>query len=237
MKITKRGILATLLIFIAMLLGITTETGFSLGDKLLLSLGISPWTTNGSSGFHIGIIIWFVLFLIGILEVKREMSGLQILLLVLFIGLLSPWVLSSYMKPFYLGMQSGLAAVEYDSRNTQFRYKNSADGKSLEVIGAVTLTNYGDTPLYLSIKIPAERLKEGLPEEVELEESEEGLVLGGGGTLDSVTPEIFVLLPGEKETFLSYNTFPLKSYLNVRGSMQVIDLILFTDGETRVVEN
>jgi len=86
LKITRQAMISVLLIFFAIFLGHTTETGFSIGDKILLGFGISPWS-NGQTGFHYPIIIYFVLFIIGCLEARRVMSSRQLIVLLLLIYL------------------------------------------------------------------------------------------------------------------------------------------------------
>lgn len=154
MKITRHAVFSVLLIFLAILLGHTTETGFSIGDKMLFGFGISPWS-NGQTGFHYPIIIYFVLFIIGCLEARRVMSSRQLIVLLLLVFIITPSVVS-LVKPVYFRMQSGLATVEYDSRNSSFNISSSLDNEKLEIIGAISLTNYGNNPIELGIKIPSD---------------------------------------------------------------------------------
>lgn len=221
MDVSKRKVISILIIFLALILGITTETGFSLGDKLFLGLGISPWS-NGRTGFHLTIIVTFTLFIIGILEAKRAMPGRQIILVVIFLIMISPNVLT-LVKPIYFGMQSGLAAVEYDSRNTHFKFIRTEDKKNIKMIGAVSLTNYGDNPINISIKIPSEGREDWLSSDFILT-----------GVQDTMESGIFILPPGE-QTILTYSEIPLTNDINGAGSMSGPDLILFTDKEIRMV--
>lgn len=203
------------------MLGTTTETGFSLGDKLFLGLGISPWT-NGQSGFHLTLPVIFVLFLIGILEAKRVMPCRQVIFVVVFLSLISPNVLS-LVKPIYFRMHSGLAAVEYDSRNTHFEFISSENSKNIKMVGAVSLINYGDNPMNISIKIPSKGREDWLSSDLILT-----------GVRDAIEPGIFILPPG-KQTILAYSEIPLMKEINGTGSMSGPNLILFTDKETRMV--
>ena len=221
MNISKRGIASVLLILLAFVLGTTTQTGFSLGDKIFLGLGIPPMT-NGQTGFHYTLILFFVIFIIGVMEAKRVMSGRQLVILLVLLLLITLSVLSS-IEPFYFRMHSGLAAVEYDSRNTQFSIRSSEDKRNLEIIGAVALTNYGSDTLKLGIKIPSEG-------DIKQKWFSNDLILTG---VDSSSE--FILPPGQKRTILTYTTIPLKNDYNGQGSMSGPNLILLTDNETRTV--
>jgi len=226
LKITRRAIISVLLIFFVILLGHTTETGFSIGDKICLALGISPWS-NGQTGFHYPIIIYFVLFIIGCLEARRVMSGRQLFALLLLIFLITPSV-ESLIKPFYFRMHSGLATVEYDFRNSHFNIKNSSDNKNLEIIGAIALTNYGNNPIEFGIKIPPDNFSGQ-------EWFSQDLILTG--VENSIEPELFRLYPGETRTILSYTTIPSKNGYNGQGSMNGPNLIMFNNNENRMVGN
>lgn len=210
-----------LLIFLALILGTTTETGFSLGDRLFSALGIPLWS-NGQSRFHLTLPVILVLFLIGILEAKRVMTGRQIVIVVVLLVMISPNALS-LIKPIYYGMQSGLAAVEYDSRNTHFRFISSEDNKNIKVIGAISLINYGENPINISIKIPSKGREGWLSGDLILTEVQ-----------NTIEPELFILPPGE-QTILTYAEIPLMNEVVGAGSMSAPDLILFTDKETRMV--
>jgi len=224
LKITRQAIISALLIFFAIFLGHTTETGFSIGDKILLGLGISPWS-NGQTGFHYPIVIYFVLFIIGCIEARRVMSRRQLFVLLLLLFMVTPSVVSA-VKPFYYGMQSGLAVVEYDSRNSHFNIRSSLDNKKLEIIGAISLTNYGNNPIEFGIKIPSDSF-------IAHEWFSEDLILTG--VENSEDPETFILYPGQNQTILSYTTIPWKNGNNGTGTMNGPNLILFSNNENRKV--
>ena len=136
--------------------------------------------------------------------------------------MISPVILS-LIKPIYYGMHSGLAAVEYDSRNTHFSYASSEDNKNIKMIGAISLTNYGDKPINISIKLPSEGREKWLLDDLILT-----------GIHDTMEPGIFILTPGE-QTILIYSDIPLTNEFNMSGYMRGPDLIFFTDEETRTV--
>lgn len=188
---------------------------------MCLGLGLSPWT-NGRTGFHWPIILTLALLLIGILEAKRVMPGRQIALVVIILSLISTDILS-LIKPVYFGMHNGLAAVEYDSRNTHFRYASTEDNKNMKMIGSVSLTNYGDEPIDIKIKMPAQGREEWWPSDFILT-----------GVQDSLDSEVFTLPPGE-QTIMIYSEMPLKNEISGAGLMNGPDLILFTNEETRRV--
>lgn len=223
-KITRRAKISVLLIFFVILLGYTTETGFSIGDKICLAFGISPWL-NGQSGFHYLIIIYFTLFIIGCLEARRTMSRRQLFVLLLLIFIITPSIVS-LIKPFYFRMHSGLATVEYDLKNSHFNIKNSVDNKNLEIIGAISLTNYGNSQIEFGIKVPPDNFGGQ-------EWFSQDLILTG--VENSIEPGLFILHPGETRTILSYTTIPLKNGYNGQGSMHGPNLILFNNNENRMV--
>jgi len=221
LKITRHSIISVLLIFIAILLAHTTETGFSIGDKIFTGLGISS-LTDGQTGFHYPIIIYFVLFIIGCMEARRVMSRRQLIAVLLLLFITVPSAVS-LAKPVYYKMHNGLDTVEYDSTNTQFNIRCSEDGKYIEIIGAITLTNYGNDLLYLGIKIPSEG-------DIKQKWFSNDLILTG---VDSSSE--FILPPGQKRTILTYTKTPLINDYNGQGSMSGPKLILFTDNKTRTV--
>jgi len=216
--------ISVLLIFFAIFLGHTTETGFSIGDKILLGFGISPWS-NGQTGFHYPIIIYFVLFIIGCLEARRVMSSRQLIVLLLLVFMITPSVVS-LVKPVYFRMQSGLATVEYDARNSSFNISFSLDNEKLETIGAISLTNYGNNPIEFGIKIPSDSF-------IAHEWFSEDLILTR--VENSEDPGTFILYPGQRQTILSYTTIPWKNGNNGTGTMNGPNLILFSNNENREV--
>ncbi|KJR44697.1 hypothetical protein UF75_4917 [Desulfosporosinus sp. I2] len=225
MKITRQAIISVLLIFFAIFLGQTTETGFSIGDKIFLGLGISPWS-NGQTGFHYPIIIYFVLFIIGCIEARTVMSRRQLIVLLLVLFIITPSAVSQ-VKTVYFRMHSGLATVEYDLINSHFNMRSSVDNKNLEIIGAIALTNYGNNQIDFGIKIPSDSF-------ILSEWFSQDLILTG--VENSKEPGNFILHPGETRTFLSYTTIPSNGY-NGQGTMNGPNLILFTDNEIRKVGN
>ena len=142
MNISKRKVIAIFLILFAFVFGTSTRTGFSLGDKLFLVLGISPWS-NGRTGFHWPALVTFTLLIIGIMVAQKVMNGRQIFISVIVLSLISPATLS-LVKPIYYKMHSGLAAIEYDSRNTHISYR-SEDDLNIKMIGAISFINYEET--------------------------------------------------------------------------------------------
>ena len=223
MKISRRAIIAILLIFFAIFLGHTTETGFLIGDKILLGFGISPWA-NGQTGFHYPIVIYSVLFIIGCLEARRVMSSRQLIVLLIFLLTITPSVVS-LAKSVYFKMQSGLATVEYDSGNSQFNIRSSLDNKELEIIGAICLENYGKDQIEFGIKIPSDSFAhEGFSGDL--------ILTSSAGLENSKT---FILYPGQRQTILSYTTIPWENDNSEIGAMNGPDLILFSNNENRKV--
>jgi hypothetical protein len=223
LKISRQAIMSVLLLFSASIIGFTTPTGFSLGDKLFLAIGIPPWS-NGQTGFHYSILITFVLLLIGFMEARRAFTGRQLLLLFLLLSLLTPPSVS-LLKPAYFKMHHGLAAIEYNPQQSHFDLRTSADKQNMEISGTVALTNYGRNSIEFGIKIPANNL-------IFQERFSQDLTLTG--TEDLKEPEVFLLHPGETRTFSSYTTIPVNSF-NGQGSMSGPNLILFTADDVRTV--
>lgn len=226
LKFTRHLLIAIVLIFFSIIIVHTTETGFSIGDKLFLSLGLSPWS-NDQTGFHYPFVISFTLFIIGCLEARRAIPVRQLLILLLLLFLLTPSVVS-FIKPNYYGLHSGLDSVEYDLRKSKFNIRGSNDKKDMEILGAIVLTNYGKDTIKLGIKIPAENdfIKEYSSQDLVLAEVD-----------NSEEPGDFILHAGETRTILSYNTISMKNSYNGSGSMQGPNLILYTDDEIRMVGN
>lgn len=227
MKISRHAIISVILIFLAILLGHTTKTGFSIGDKILLGLGISPWSNGQTGGFHYPVIIYFALFIIGCLEARRTMSVRQLLIQLLLLFILTPSAVA-FVKPYYYRMHSGLDSIEYDLRNSKFNFRGSNDKKNMEILGAIVLTNYGKDTIKIGIKIPADNFikKEWFSQDLILAEVD-----------NSEEPGNFILHSGETRTILSYNSISLKTGYNGQGSMQGPNLILYTKDESRKVGN
>lgn len=223
MKISRQIIIGTGLLLLSGLIGHTTETGFSIGDRIFLGLGLSPWS-NGQTGFHYPVIISFLLLIIGCLEAKRVMPVRQLLVLLLLLSFVTPTVVSS-VKPFYYRMHIGLASVAYDIKKSNFSIRSSEDHKGMEILGAVVLTNYGKDIINFGIKIPADDFLLG-------EYFSQGLLLS---EVNNTQPGNFILHPGETRTFLSYNEVSTDNDFNGQGNMNGPNLILFTDDETREV--
>lgn len=227
MKISKRGSISSislLLIFLGFLIGYTTPTGFSLGDRLFLDLGLSPWS-NGQTGFHNTILVTLVLLIIGGIGTISEVPNRKLVILIFLSFLITPLCVS-LMKPVYFKMHTGLAAIEYNSRSTHFNIRSSEDNKKIEVTGLIVLTNYGRNPIKIGIKIPSGSY---------IQEKWFSHDLALTGTDISGEPGIFTLPPREIRTILTFSTIPSQHAYNRNGSMHGPNLILFTDDEMRMV--
>ncbi|MDQ7096662.1 hypothetical protein REC12_24000 [Desulfosporosinus sp. PR] len=226
MKNTKHGIIGGLLIFASILIGTRTETGFSLGDKLFLALGIAPWTNGQTGGIHLPFFIVFALFIIGCLEARRVLSVGQTLLLLAILLLLAPPVLSS-IKPLYYMTQNGLNAIEYDTRNSHFQIYSENDNQNIDVLASITLSNYGKDTIQFGLKIP--------PNQGLLDWPHKDLILKA--ETNSQEQESFILYPGETKTFLSLTVFPsnIENNGEGQGTFNGPNLILFKNNESRLV--
>jgi hypothetical protein len=222
-NLTKRGIISIALILFAFVTGLTTLTGFSLGDKILLMLGIPAWS-NGQTGSHYTIILTIILLAAGVFVAKKEMTGRRLIALIALCILISPWI-ASLTKSLYYKTQKGLATVEYDFINSHFNLRDSEDSKNLEVAGLIIVTNYGRNPVKVGIKISSNNLLQHnwFSEDVVLTETKND-------------EELLTLSPGEKRSIWAYSTVPIQntSYRG-HGWLDGLNLTLYNDEETRKV--
>lgn len=221
MKITKRGISSVTLIILAFIFGVSTQSGFSLGDEIFWDLGISPWS-NGQFGFHYTIIVSLILLIVGGITAKTEVPPRRIGGLILFLIVLSPLIVS-LIKPVYFKMHSGLGAIEYEYKRSYFDKRSSENNKELNITGQIVLTNYGRDSLEIGIKIPSnDRIQqEWLSNDLILTEKE-----------GSEENRRFKLPPGERRIISTFSTVPSKKGTFESGTMNGPNLILFTDHES-----
>ncbi len=224
LKFSRQLIIAILLVFVAAALGYTSESGFSIGDKLFLAIGIAPWS-NGQTGFHYPSLIAFMLFIIGLIEARKVITGGQLFIFLILLMMLAPSVLAS-AEPAYYRMHSGLAAVQYDGNKTIFNLMGSGDYQNMKIAGAITLTNYGKETLEFGIKIPVDNF-------IQKDFFTQDLLLTDVN--DSDESVMFVLCPGETRTILTCNVVPVKNGYNGQGTMNGPNLVLFNDHETRTI--
>ena len=226
MRISKRGVISVTLIILAFMIGTSTQSGFSFGEEMFWSLGISPWS-NGQFGFHYPIILTVILLISGGIIAKTEVPPRRIGVLILFLVVLSP-IIVSILKPVYFKMHSGLGAIEYEYKKSNFDIRSTADNKNLDITGLIVLTNYGKNSLEVGIKIPADGY-------VQQEWFSNDLILAGGDI--SERSGVFILPPGERRTISILSTIPSKKGTFESGTMHGPNLILFTEDESRKVRN
>ncbi len=226
MRISKRGVISVTLIILAFMIGTSTQSGFSFGDEIFWGLGISPWS-NGQFGFHYPIIVTVILLITGGIIARTEVPPRRIGVLILFLVILSPMIVS-ITKPVYFKMNSGLGAIEYEYKISHFDIRSSEDNKNLDVTGVIVLTNYGKDPLEVGIKIPADG-------HVQQEWFSNDLILAGGDI--SEKSGFFTLPSGVRRTISILSTIPSKKETLEHGSMNGPNLILFTDEKSRKVGN
>lgn len=224
MKPELRGKISVLSIISAFMIGSTTQTGFSFGRELFLNLGLPIWT-NVRTGFNYVSIISLIILVLGIRLAKTEVPRSRIGILILFLIVLSP-MLISIIEPVYFKMHKELAAVQYDSKRTHFNIRSSEDNKHIIVQGTVVLTNHGKNPVKLSMKIPADS-------NIERDWFWQDIILFRGDI--SEEPGVFTLLPGETQTIPTFSTIPSKNVYSLHGSIDGPNLILFTEDEVRRV--
>ncbi|HHY27015.1 MAG TPA: hypothetical protein GX523_09800 [Desulfitobacterium dehalogenans] len=224
MKPELRGKISVLLIISAFIIGSTTQSGFSFGREIFLDLGLPIWT-NGRTGFNYVSIISLIILFLGIILAKTEVPRRRVGILILFLIVLSP-MLISIIEPVYFKMHKELAAVQYDSKRTHFNVRSSEDNKHIIVQGTVVLTNDGKNPVTLSMKIAADS-------NIERDWFWQDIILFRGHI--SEEPGVFTLLPGETQTIPTFSTIPSKNVSSLHGSINGPNLILFMGDEVRRV--
>ena len=204
MRNSTRGVISLILIILAFMIGTSTQ-----------------------SGFHYPIIVTVILLITGGIIAKTEVPPRRIGVLILFLVVLSPMIVS-ILKPVYFKMHSGLGAIEYEYKKSHFDIRSSADNKNFDVTGSIVLTNYGKDSLEAGIKIPADGY-------VQQEWFSNDLILAGGDISDK--SGVVTLPPGERRTISTFSTIPSKKGTLEHGLMNGPNLILFTDDESRKVGN
>jgi hypothetical protein len=206
------------------MIGSSTQSGFSFGDQMFWGLGISPWS-NGQFGFHYPIIVTVILLITGVIIAKTEVPPRRIGVLILFLVVLSPMIVS-ILKPVYFKMHRGLGAIEYEYKKSHIEIRSTEDNKNLEVIGSIVLTNYGKHSLNVGIKISSDGY-------VQQEWFSNDVILTGGNI--SEQSGVFTLFPGKTQTISTLSTIPSINGTVGGGTMNGPNLILFTDKEMRKV--
>ncbi len=138
-----------LLLVTAVILGYSTESGFSLGDRVFKAVSLPTWS-HGYTGTHYAAIFSIILF--GIAAVDKAFSSRKLALIILLCLVFIPPI-ALQGKAFYFGIHRGLQAVEYNVRDSHFEIASSTDG-NVQVTGTVVLTNHGKTPISFGIKLP-----------------------------------------------------------------------------------
>lgn len=225
-KLPKPGIIYILILIFSSLIGLNTPTGFCLGDKIFMLVGIAPWS-NGQSGTHYPGILALCLLVIGMVGVKKEFSGKVLLTLLILGAVFSPMV-ASLGKVIYYKAHSGIWAIDYDPRNSQINFTTNKN--ALEFSGQLTLANYGSSPVSFGIKMLTNGSRGGPQDGIP---TKEVALKGVNGTKDS---ESFTLEPGETQCIAVHTAVTsAKSCGPGGGTFNGPDLILFTDKGTRTV--
>lgn len=224
MKTAVRGKISVLLIISAFIIGSTSQTGFSFGKEIFLNLGLPMWT-NGRTGFNYVSLISLIILITGVILAKTEVPRRRVGILILFLIVLSPMIIS-IMEPIYFKMHKGLAAVQYDPTKTHFSIRNSEDHKNFNVTGTVVLTNYGKNPIKFGMKIPSDHNIgwDWFTQDITLIREEISEETG-----------VFTVLPGETLTISTLSIIPSMNGYYLQGSMDGPNLILFTGDEVRRV--
>jgi hypothetical protein len=208
----------------AFLIGVSTPSGFSLGDKLFNLVGLPAWS-NGQVGFYFPWALW--LLVLAALWMGRELGGKRLLVVFILVIMLTPRVVS-WSEAIYYKAHSGIWAIDYDPSNSQIDYASESDNHTLAVSGQLALTNYGGGPVTFGIKVLDDTLPPG---EVIFPK---GIILNGeDGAKDS---EQFTLEPGERRS-IDVHTISLTeaNFQGVSGELGGPDLVLFTGTGTRIV--
>lgn len=163
-----KGKLSILFMCISFYMMITTKYMHALGDYLLEFIGLHSWTGD-HSGFHLTIIYFGVLFVIGLLLVKQHaVDGLNMKrrdIFIVFIGVVTIfYFITGATVTTIKKNSSGLLAIGYNDPDGQFHYE-SRDYEFTDFEVELSLTNYSNEKkiFYLNIDSPAHR-REGLEE-------------------------------------------------------------------------
>jgi hypothetical protein len=225
-KLLKRGIAPILLMIFAGLIGMSTPSGFSLGDKLFNLVGLPAWS-NGQIGLYYPGMLALCLLVIGAIWVGRELGGKGLLVLIIACGLLLPKAVS-LIEVIYYKAHSGIWAIDYDPHSSQIDYASETDNHTLAVSGQLALTNFGGGPVTFGIKVLDDTLPPGeviFPKGIILNEED--------GAKDS---EQFTLEPGERRSIDVYTTSLTEAnFQGASGELGGPDLVLFTGSGTRIV--
>ncbi|WP_342555365.1 hypothetical protein [Paenibacillus sp. FSL R7-0652] len=145
----------TLLLF-AIIFTFKHHLGFSVGDSLLLSIGISPYTTSYLSGVHITIYFGLGMLACGYYLTRKEMMHkFPLMARTLWIAVLIIIFSYSYMtdKLMYVVKwgSTGMSSISYMQNDSSCTYDVSSNGQALATC-KLTLKNYSSSAVAAMVK-------------------------------------------------------------------------------------
>lgn len=142
-----KSTLSILFMSVSFFMMITTRYTHALGDYVLEFLGLPAWTGD-QTGFHLTVIYFGILFVIGLLMVGQyairglNMSKLQVFLI--FIGLLTVfWFATETAAKTIKKNSPGLLAIGYNTTDGKMSYR-SENFEFTEFTAEFELTNYSN---------------------------------------------------------------------------------------------
>ncbi|CAI6028672.1 hypothetical protein PAECIP112173_00547 [Paenibacillus sp. JJ-100] len=144
------------LLLFAIIFTFKHHLGFSVGDSLLSSIGISPYTTSYLSGVHITMFFGLGILACGYYLTRKEMMlEFPILARRLWIAVLVLIISYSYVtdKVMYVVKwgAGGMNGIAYMQNNSSCVYDVSSNGETLAIC-ELTLKNYSSSPVVAMVK-------------------------------------------------------------------------------------
>lgn len=144
------------LLLFAIIFTFKHHLGFSVGDSLLLSLGISPYTTSYLSGVHITMYFGLGMLACGYYLTRKEIvCDFPLLAKTLWIAVLVVIFSYSFMtdKLMYVVKwgAKGMSSISYMQNDSSCTYDVSANGQALASC-ELTLKNYSNSAVVAKVK-------------------------------------------------------------------------------------
>ncbi|MWC27563.1 hypothetical protein [Paenibacillus sp. MMS18-CY102] len=137
-----------LIILAIMLLFLNHHLGYSIGDSLLRSIGISPWTEGEGEGMHLPAMICTLALVIvvpmALRHYRKRHTRVLRTMLILFIVLQGVYPIVAKNTMFAIRHNtSGAASVDYDRNNISCQYQSSGVG-TIPTTCTFKIFNYGN---------------------------------------------------------------------------------------------
>ncbi len=209
------------LILLSFIILIETPSGYCLGDQILLGLGIDPRL----NGFHTSFILFIFLLVLGIIGARPLVGRTNILVIVLISFTISLPIISLGRYIFLIN-SSGLAAIDYDIRQSRCEYKSTEDNKNISLLSTIILQNYSKKPIEFHIALQPDEYRSDLfnNEEINLVQKDTG-------------SETFVLKPGQKQLLETMANIPnIKGY-TIGGNFYNPNIVIYNDYDKKYFIN